>query len=408
MEKKVCFVAMGFGKKMDYRNSREIDLDVIYKKVIKALFESELPEYVVIRADEISGSEIIDVSMYALLMKADLVIADITTMNENAIYELGVRHAVRPYSTIIMMQKNKEGYIPFDLSHSRVLAYEDFGEKLDGDEARAIMKKLKEFVKASEEGRTDSPLYTYLPNVVPPQISDEEYHKLIDDKKQIGESIADLISEAEAFKDSSRFKEAAGKWERLHEMIPNNTYVIQQWALAQYKSKQPSETMALDAAESTIKLLNPKTSLDLETLGITGAIYKRLFKLNKNYEYLDEAIGYYQKAFMIKKDYYNGENYSNCLILKTGKPGIPADEAEYLKYESKRVCREIIGILKGSIEENEVNIWMYATLAVCYFTLGDFGNYEVWREKFIGSGVPDWEQETFNSTISDIKGLIGA
>ena len=43
--------------------------------------------------------------MYALLLHADLVIADITTFNPNAIYELGVRHAVRPYSTIILKEK---------------------------------------------------------------------------------------------------------------------------------------------------------------------------------------------------------------------------------------------------------------------------------------------------------------
>ena len=39
MSRKICFVAMGFGKKMDYRNSKEVDLDIIYKKVIKNLFE---------------------------------------------------------------------------------------------------------------------------------------------------------------------------------------------------------------------------------------------------------------------------------------------------------------------------------------------------------------------------------
>ena len=34
------------------------------------------------------------VSMYSLLLKADLVIADITTMNEKCnAYELGIRHA---------------------------------------------------------------------------------------------------------------------------------------------------------------------------------------------------------------------------------------------------------------------------------------------------------------------------
>ena len=39
MSRKICFVAMGFGKKMDYRNSKEVDLDIIYKKVIKNLFK---------------------------------------------------------------------------------------------------------------------------------------------------------------------------------------------------------------------------------------------------------------------------------------------------------------------------------------------------------------------------------
>lgn len=41
---------MGFGKKMDYRNSKEIDLDLIYKQVIKRLFDSDFKDYQLIRA----------------------------------------------------------------------------------------------------------------------------------------------------------------------------------------------------------------------------------------------------------------------------------------------------------------------------------------------------------------------
>ncbi|MDY9922179.1 MAG: hypothetical protein U2P59_10200 [Synergistota bacterium] len=74
MNQKVCFVVMGFGKKMDYENSKEVDLDRIYKKVIKVLFEKDFTNYELIRADEIASSSIIDVNMYTLLMKADLVI----------------------------------------------------------------------------------------------------------------------------------------------------------------------------------------------------------------------------------------------------------------------------------------------------------------------------------------------
>ena len=172
--KKTCFVVMGFGKKMDYRNSKEIDLDLIYKQVIKRLFDSDFKDYKLIRADEISGSEIIDISMYSLLIKSDLVIADITTSNENALYELGIRHALKPFSTIIMMQKSDKGSIPFDLSHNRILTYDDYGEYLDEDEAANIRKLLKEFVRASQENKTDSPLYTYLPNVTPPSLDDSD------------------------------------------------------------------------------------------------------------------------------------------------------------------------------------------------------------------------------------------
>ncbi len=161
--KKTCFVVMGFGKKMDYRNSKEIDLDLIYKQVIKRLFDSDFKDYQLIRADEISGSEIIDISMYSLLIKSDLVIADITTHQmKNALYELGIRHALKPFSTIIMMQKSDKGSIPFDLSHNRILTYDDYGEYLDEDEAANIRKLLKEFVRASQENKTDSPLYNLL------------------------------------------------------------------------------------------------------------------------------------------------------------------------------------------------------------------------------------------------------
>lgn len=295
MSRKICFVAMGFGKKMDYRNSKEVDLDIIYKKVIKNLFDS-LTEYELIRADEISGSEIIDVSMYSLLLKADLVIADITTMNENAIYELGIRHASKPFSTIIMMQESEK--IPFDLNHCRILTYKDFGEVLDDEEAEKIKTNLHSFIKASEEQNIDSPLYTYLPNIVPPNISDRELDELLDTAKTKEETISNLVGKAEALKNESKFKESISEWKKLRDILPNNDYIVQQLALVQYKSKYPNATLALGEALNTIQSLNPKKSLDLETIGITGAIYKNLFKLNKNYDYLDEAINYYKKGFM--------------------------------------------------------------------------------------------------------------
>lgn len=404
MSQKICFVVMGFGKKMDYENSKEVDLDKIYKKVIKELFEKNLEDYELIRADEIAGSSIIDVSMYTLLMQSDLVIADITTLNPNAIYELGVRHALKPYSTIIMAEEKCR--IPFDLNHSRFLVYKEIGENLDDKEAQVIREKLEEFVIASEKKESDSPLYTFLPHISPPSLTNDEYHKIVDEAKGKSENISSLVEQAEMLKNQDQFEGAIPIWDKLADLLPKNDYVVQQLALCTYKSKAPNETIALDKALDIIKRLRPKNSLDIETLGITGAIYKRLYRLNQNFDYLDEAIYYYKKGYIIQNDYYNGENFANCLLLKTKKDGLNDEETIYLKFESKNVQKEIIKIIERNLKVGEVNFWMYATLSVCYFCLGDNENYKKYQDEFYKSCSAEWEQKTYMDTIDEIKDLI--
>src|SRR4051812_18651808 len=101
-DKKKCFVVMGFGKKTDLATGRTLDLDKTYRIIIKKAVEEAGLEC--IRADDIKHSGLIDVPMYELLLEADIVIADLSTANPNAIYELGVRHALRPRTTIIMAE----------------------------------------------------------------------------------------------------------------------------------------------------------------------------------------------------------------------------------------------------------------------------------------------------------------
>lgn len=404
MSQKICFVVMGFGKKMDYENSKEVDLDTIYKKVIRELFKEDLTNYELIRADEIAGSSLIDVSMYTLLMKSDLVIADITTLNPNAIYELGVRHALKPYSTIIMAEEQCR--IPFDLNHSRFLVYKEIGENLDDKEALAIREKLKEFVTASEREEPDSPLYTFLPQISPPSLTNDEYHKIVEEAKGKSENISSLVEQAESLKNQDQFEQAILIWERLGDLLPNNDYVVQQLALCTYKSKIPNDTLALDKALEIIKRLSPKNSLDLETLGITGAIYKRLYRLNQNFDYLDEAIFYYNKGYIIKNDYYNGENFANCLLLKTKQNNLTDEEIIYLKFESKKVQKEIIRIIEKNLKAGEVNFWMYATLSVCYFCLKDYENYQKYQDEFYESCTAEWEKQTYKDTIDELEKLI--
>ena len=111
-ERKRCFVLMGFGQKVDYKTKRTLDLDKTYKIIRAAVDKAGLE---CIRADDIVHSGVIDKPMYENLLMADVAIADLSTSNENAIYELGVRHALKPRTTIIIAEK--EFKFPFDLGH---------------------------------------------------------------------------------------------------------------------------------------------------------------------------------------------------------------------------------------------------------------------------------------------------
>lgn len=159
INKPICFVIMGFGEKADYPRNRKIDLDKTYQNIIKPA--AEIAGFNCIRADEIKHSGLIDVPMYQNLLEADLVVADISTLNANAMYELGIRHGIRPFSTIILAQEKED--IPFDTDHVRVLRYEHLGKDIGCTEALRCREELAELmIKVKESPEVDSPFYTVL------------------------------------------------------------------------------------------------------------------------------------------------------------------------------------------------------------------------------------------------------
>src|SRR4051812_2089531 len=111
MGKKTCFVIIGFGPKKDHDTGRVLDLDKTFENLIKPVFKDLKIDC--FRAKDIRHTGIIDVPMYEWIYKADIVVADISTLNANALYELGVRHALRPYTTIVISEKDMK--YPFDV-----------------------------------------------------------------------------------------------------------------------------------------------------------------------------------------------------------------------------------------------------------------------------------------------------
>lgn len=393
-----CFVVMGFGVKTDYETGRTLDLDATYEAIIEpAVTDAGLR---CIRADEFVHSGVIDRRMYEALYRADLVVADISTGNVNAVYELGVRHALRPYSTIIM--KECDGRLHFDLDHVVIFRYEHLGADIGAREATRARRELAELVGSLMEAKeADSPVYQWLPRLQQPKLSDEEVEAMVDDTEANERCLSAFVRSGKEASSASRHADAAEAFAKAHALSPEEPYIIQQWALATYKSRRPSDEAALLDGLEIIGALRPDTSNDPETLGITGAMHKRLWMLRNERGSLDKAIAYYGRGFEVRRDYYNGENLATCLDYRSKVQGDPA-EREYDRRTASKVRESIVWNLEKAIKadsfrERTDRKWVFATLANCHFALGNIAAGDRYEAGFHKEHPADWEVKTYKA-----------
>ena len=153
--KPLCFVLMPFGKKPDSRGSI-INFDSVYEKIISpAVLDARLEP---IRADEEKVGGIIHKPMYERLILCEYAVADLTTANANVFYELGVRHAIRPWSTLLIFAEGGT-QLPFDSAPMRAIPYQlkPDGEPDENNSARKIL--VDRLVEAQKNRMKDSPIF---------------------------------------------------------------------------------------------------------------------------------------------------------------------------------------------------------------------------------------------------------
>lgn len=400
-EKKTCFVVMGFGNKTDFETGRTLNLNASYENLIKPAVEDAGLECV--RADEIVHSGVIDVPMYQQLLLADVVVADVSTANCNAFYELGVRHALRPFTTVIISEDKFK--FPFDIGHITVRTYKHLGEDIGVSEARRFTGELKEAIKtilAKEQPEVDSPVYTFLQRL--------RRLKLPDDLEAEGgaaaaavapdpppaeapdQTHAALMQQVAEAKNRGDFVTAKALLSTVRMLMkgknpdkPDDPYIIQQLALATYKSKLPNPQAAFEEARALLLTLDPATSNDTETLGMWGAVHKRLWDLtkdtpNRDTSHLDEAVRGYGRGFYLRNDYYNGINVAFILNVRAANARSRAEAvADFVQAE--RVRREVLDICRDILERERQpgadklpaadKYWVLATVAEAHLGLGD-------------------------------------
>ena len=171
----LCFVLMPFNKKPDPAGGADIDFNRIYETAIKPGIEDA--KMAPIRADEEELGGIIHQTMYERLLLCDFAVADLTTGNPNVLYELGIRHAARPRTTLTIYSAHKP--LPFDVALLRTQPYE-LGEynSFPDDHAQRLRQRVADHLRqlrtiAQTQAAPDSPLFQLVTAWQPQPLSPE-------------------------------------------------------------------------------------------------------------------------------------------------------------------------------------------------------------------------------------------
>ncbi len=441
--KKRCFVVMGFGTKTDYVNGRKLDLNKSYRLLIKPVVESKGLECV--RADEITHSGSIDMQMYRELLKADLVIADISTANPNAIYELGIRHALRPFTTIVISE-DKLIY-PFDLNHILITSYQHLGDAIDYEEVerfRGALGNLIDTVIPKQE--PDSPVYTYLNSLIPPKIQ-EEIEEAIDEipktqmpeKSKKGDSLSIIIQEAEDCIEEKNFAKAKALFHTAVQLSSFNhgqkdLYLVHRLAFTTYKAALPDLVTSLYESLELLESVNLAHTNDPETVSSAGAIEKKLFENREGDEHLENSILFFQRSYYLLNNRYNAINLALTYVYRACSDLSPSNQEKiadlvFAQRTWKRVLylcdRDLPTILdkeakdKVRIENrtkdgqelqeyyNGQKFWIAVNQAEAFFGLGDFESHQKYLQTALNIPHHFWMWESYSDQLAKLRVKLG-
>lgn len=138
------------------------EFDAVYSDLIVAPLSAA--GFAVKRADDVEARQNVLVDVVRGIAEADLIIADLTSLNPNVFYELGLAHAMG-VPTVLIAQRDSADDIPFDLRQYRTEFYDTHFQR-----AKAIVGVLEKLGQAHAAGtlRFGSPVSDFLPGAAKP------------------------------------------------------------------------------------------------------------------------------------------------------------------------------------------------------------------------------------------------
>jgi hypothetical protein len=374
----LCFVLMPFGKKSGI-DGGSVDFDAVYRDLIAPAVEAAGLEP--LRADQELIGGLIHKPMFERLVLAEYAVADLTTANANVFYELGVRHAVRPYSTVLISAETHR--VPFDLAPDRVLPYSLSGGRPAAaeDDAGTIVAALNAArASTGDKPITDSPVFQLLGDGYPDKIDRLKTDTFRDEAvysnqmkarlaRARGEgpdavrAIADQLgplTDVEAgvlvdlmlsFRATEAWAEMVGLVEAMPEPVRRTKMVREQYGFGLNRAERGEE------AERELEAVIAGYGDSSETLGLLGRIYKDRWEAARKDSplaaagHLGRAIAAYRRGFEADwRDSYPGINAVTLMEIR--EPG-GAEQASLLPVVAYANRRRLAG--------DQADYWDHAT-----------------------------------------------
>jgi hypothetical protein len=417
----VCFVIMPFGEKPD-DTGRVIDFDAIYHQIIEPAIGDV--GFDAMRADDEMSPGVIHNAMFERLVLSEYAIADLSIFNPNVYYELGVRHAVRPQSTVLISAGER---LPFDVVHLRALLYalDKKGRPKDAAGARKALGERLDHCKKSDE--PDSPLFRYAQGwLKPPQVDHEktdvfrrdvsysrEFKTKLLRAREAGKGLEILaldavrrevgdIGAAEAgvvidlflsYRGVKAFDRMIDLYREMDPVLQHTTLVQEQYAFALNRAGRAIE------AEQALSTLILERGASSETCGLLGRIYKdRWDAANKAKDlaaagWADKAISVYLEGFEADwRDAYPGVNALTLMALT--RPDDP---------RIARLTPTVRFAVERKIARGAGDYWDYATLVELAAIADDLGEAETNLPTALANLREGWEAETTARNLSLIR-----
>ena len=349
-DRPLCFVLMPFGIKKEPTGGPDIDFDAIYEQGLRPGIEDAGLESV--RADGERTGGIIHRAMFERLLLCEFAVADLTTANANVFYELGVRHAARPSTTLAVFASHQR--LPFDLNYLRCLPYNlSDGNRFGESEAKALRSAIGARLMdlrsvARKDGVADSPLFQVLTGYQAPDLArlrTDTFRDQVRYSSTLKERLAAaragrtrspveaierelgtldavetgvLIDLLLSYRAVSAHDAMIALYDRLPATVQRTLLVQEQLGFALNRLKRREE--ALRVLQGVLDEHGPSS----ETLGLMGRIQKDLWtdavRAGNGFKargHLDNAIAHYVRGFEADwRDAYPGINAATLLDIK--------------------------------------------------------------------------------------------